>query len=110
MEDVRVIVQVEMMKYANCAAMCRVQMNQIEKYITALFVKDTQYFCRRSKFLVKDPDLQAVVDLLLEEKLGWYIESNLEGNCYPFVTVETLAHLVKFSENLFRRLIRFDSI
>jgi len=85
-EDVRVIIQVEMMKYANSAAVCRIQMNQIEKYMTSLFVKDTQYYCQRSKFLVKDPELKTVIDLLAEEKLAWYFEFNLEGSCYLFAT------------------------
>jgi len=85
-EDIRILIQVEMMKHYTRAAICRLKPSQIEKYLTTIFVKETNYFCNRSKFLVKDPEIRKVIDLLGEEKVIWYIETNFEGNHYLFVS------------------------
>ena len=85
-EDIRVIVQVEMMKHYTRAPIYKFQPNQLEKYITKLFVKDTDYFCNKSKFLIKTPEIRAVINMLKTEDLDWHIETNLEGNSYLFVS------------------------
>lgn len=81
-EDIRVLIQVEMMKNSSCAPICKLKQTHLEKYITSLFVKETTYFCSRSKYLVKDQEVRRVIDLLIAEKLNWYIEITLEGNYY----------------------------
>ena len=85
-DEINALVQVEMMKHFVRAPICKVHGNQIEKYVTRLFVKETNYFCNRSKLLVKSQAIRNVIDLLTEQDLKWHIEVNVEGNAYLFAT------------------------
>jgi hypothetical protein len=85
-EDVRALVQIEMMKHYTRAPICKIQDTQVEKYMLKIFVKDTTYFCCRSKYLINHPDIRKIVDILLEEQLNWHIETNLEGHSYLFAS------------------------
>ena len=83
-EDINTIIQVAMMKYQNRTPICKIHPQQVEKCLTRIFVKETQYYCSRSRLLVKSPELRNVVDMLLAEKLQWHIETTTQGFNYIF--------------------------
>lgn len=85
-DDVRILVQTEMMKHFNRAPICKLHANQVEKYITKMFLSNTSYFCHRSKYLITDPKIQKIVDILMQEKLQWHVEKSIEGNLFLFAT------------------------
>ena len=81
-QDIRLLVQVEMMKHYNNGAICRILSGQVERHLTRILVDDTKYYCTTSRRLIKDPDVRRVIDLLVEEDLKWIIRTNLEGIMY----------------------------
>lgn len=85
-EDVNALVQVEMMKHHSRAPICKLMPRQVEKYITRLFVKETKYYCSRSRLFVHSPEIRHIIDLICEQDLQWHIESNLDGIAYLFAT------------------------
>jgi hypothetical protein len=85
-EDVRSLIQIEMMKHYTRGPICKISSKQVEKYMLKIFVKDTTYFCSKSKFLVLHPDIRRLIDMLVSEHLRWHIETNLEGHSYLFAT------------------------
>lgn len=85
-EDLRIIVQVEMMKYHTRAAICKIQPKQSEKYLLKILVKDTKYYCARSKLLITSPEIRGVIDIIKFENMDWHVETNREGNTYLFAS------------------------
>lgn len=85
-EDINALVQVEMMKHYSRAPICKVTTRQVEKYITRLFVKETTYFCNRSKMLIQSPEIRKIIDIILEQGLEWHIEVNVDGVAFVFAS------------------------
>ena len=83
-EDINTIIQVAMMKYQNRAPICKIHPIHLEKCLTRIFVKETQYYCNRSRLLIKGTEMRKIIDMLLEEGLQWYIETTREGFNYIF--------------------------
>jgi hypothetical protein len=85
-EDIRALVQVEMMKHYTRGPICKINPSHVEKYMLKIFVKDTTYFCVKSKFLVNHPSIRKLIDMILSEHMYWHIETNLEGHSYLFAS------------------------
>ena len=83
-EDINTIIQVAMMKYQNRAPICKIHPQQVEKCLTRIFVKETQYYCTRSRLLIKSPEMRKIINMLLAEKLQWHIENTSEGVSYIY--------------------------
>jgi hypothetical protein len=84
-EDINIIIQVEMMKFHSRAVVCKITPSDTTKYRFELFVgeKDTNYFCKTSRLLIKENSpIRKLVDLLITSNMHWGIETNLDGSYY----------------------------
>lgn len=82
-EDVRVLIQVEMMKFHTRAVICKICPTDTDKYRFDYFVRDKNYYCNTSKLFIKEgSDIRLIIDILTSEGMKWGIETNLEGAFY----------------------------
>ena len=84
-QDVRILIQVEMMKFHSRAVICKIPPTDTDKYTFGYFVKDrdSKYYCNKSKLVVKEhSEVRTVIDNLLSEGMKWGIETNLDGSYY----------------------------
>jgi hypothetical protein len=80
--DLHMMVQVEMMKYNTSAIVCKLAASDYEKCMTSLFVGEPDYFCAKSKYLIKNSRIRDLIDIIRDTELVWQVKTNLEGLSY----------------------------
>ena len=85
LNDVRMLVQTEMMKFHSRTIICKVYPIDTDKYTFSAFVKaeDKDYFCNNSKLLIKESStVRDIIDMIVYDDMKWGIETNLVGAYY----------------------------